>query len=200
MTGDLHAADQSESCLRRRVRVARHSGGIAPGRRGGFANSLVPSIAWASFLGGDPVCNFVILGLRHDAPRHQFARLVIGTPRNHPVCFCCTHARQAQQLLSCSSVQIERLVAAPALANPCRHRLGIALHRRRCLRGFLLQILRVLLVSATRERSQQHHCTNVPISEEIHLINFFPLPWMIFQPRQVGHFCGKGDHPPMLRS
>jgi len=102
-------------------------------------------------------------------------------------CFCRSHARQAQQLLSCSSVQIERLVAAPALANPCRHRLGIALHVRRCLRGFLLQILRVLLVSAARERSQQHNCTNVPISEEIHLINFFLLPWMIFQPPLVGH-------------
>src|ERR1035438_4615224 len=57
---------------------------------------------------------------------------------------------------------------SPALAYPCRHSLGIALHLRRCLRGFLLQVLRVLLLSAARERSQQQNCGNVPISEEDH--------------------------------
>ena len=91
-----------------------------------------------SFLGRDPVCNFVILSLRQDAPRHHFTGFVIGTPCNHPVRFCRGYAPQAQQLLFCGSVQIEWLVAAPALPYPCRHSFRIVLYLRRCLRGFLL--------------------------------------------------------------
>src|ERR1700687_4761338 len=79
-----------------------------------------------SFLGGDPVCNLVIFGLRHDAPCHHFAGFVIGTPRNHSVCFCRSHARQAQQLVFCSSVQVEWLFAASSLLFPFPHPLGLA--------------------------------------------------------------------------
>ena len=100
--------------------------------------SPVPTIVRTSFLSGNPICNFVILGLRHNPPRHHFAGFVVGTPYDHPVCFCRSHARQAQQLVFCSSVQIELLVAAPAFADPCHHSLGIAFHIRCCLRGLLL--------------------------------------------------------------
>src|SRR5271157_410835 len=131
-----------------------------------------PAIARTSFLSRQPVCNFVILDLRQDASRHQFAGLVIGTPRNHPACFCRGHPRQTQQLLFCGTVQIEWLVATPALAYPCRHSLGIALHLRSCFGGLLLQVLRVLWLSAACERGQQQNCRNVPISEELH---FAPL-------------------------
>src|SRR5208283_294954 len=54
-----------------------------------------------SFLGCDPVCDFVILSLRHDAPRHHLAGFAIGTSCNHPVRFCRGYTRQAQQLLFC---------------------------------------------------------------------------------------------------
>src|ERR1019366_8838060 len=135
-----------------------------------------------SFLGRDLIRNFVILGLRHDAPRHQFAWVLIRTPRNYPACFWRSHARQAQQLFFCGTVQIERLVASPAPAYPCRHRLSMAIYLRRCLRGFLFQFLRVLLLSAAGERSQQQNCRNVPVSEEGHSDHFFPLSWLISQP------------------
>jgi hypothetical protein len=111
-------------------------------------------------------CNFVILCLRHDAPRHHVARFAIRTPCHHSIGLCRSHARQGQQLLF-SFVAVFKssdLVAASALAYACRHRLGIALHFRRCLRALLLQVLRVLLLSATRERSQQQNCESVPIS------------------------------------
>src|ERR1017187_2097148 len=135
-----------------------------------------------SFLGSDPICNSVVLGLRHDAPRHHFAGFLIGTPRNHSVGFCRSDARQAQQLLFCGSVQIEWLVTAPALSYPGRHSLGIAFHLRRCLRGFLLQVLGVLSLSAARERSQQQNCRNVPIGMKVHLHQVFPSTWVISYP------------------
>lgn len=110
---------------------------------------------WRSSLGRDPVCNFVVLGLRHDAPRHQFAGFGIGTPRDHPICFGRRHTRQAQQLLFCGSVQIKWPIAIPALAYSFRHSLGIALRFRRRFRGFLLQFLRALSLRATRECSRR---------------------------------------------
>ena len=93
---------------------------------------------------------------------------VIGTPRNHPVCFCGSHARKTQQLVFSGSIQVEWLVAAPALAYTRRHSLGITLHLRRCFRGLLLQVLRVFLLRAAREDSQQQNCGKAPISEEVH--------------------------------
>jgi hypothetical protein len=74
-----------------------------------FPAPVLQGAVGLSFLGGDPVCNVVILGLRDDAPRHQFAGFDIGD-----VCSGGSHARQTQQLLSCGSVQIEWLVAPPA--------------------------------------------------------------------------------------
>src|SRR5882762_7362694 len=169
-----------------------------------------------SFLGRDLVCNIVILGLRYDSPRHHFAGFAIRTPGNHPVCFRRSHAREAQQLMFCGSVQIERLIAVPALAYPFGHRFGIALHFRRCLCRFLLQILRVLSLCAARERGQQQNCGNVLISEEVHfgyllsavLDDFSPLSGCPF-PRGMGpsaiqsvfspSYCGPTPASPIPR-
>ena len=65
--------------------------GANPGRP--RTDESIAAIAWPSFLGGDPVCNLVILRLRHDAARHHFAGFAIRTPCNHSVCFCSSHAR-----------------------------------------------------------------------------------------------------------
>ncbi len=83
------------------------------------------SAHFQSFLGRDSVGNFVILGLRHDAPLHHFAGFEIGTPCNHPVRFCRSHAQQAQQLLfvavfkssGLSRLQPSRIPAATASAS-----------------------------------------------------------------------------------
>ena len=113
------------------------------------------AIARTSVRRGDPVCNPVVLCLRHDAPRHYFAGMAIGTSGNQAVCFCRSHARQAQQILFCGRVQIEWLVVAPALAYPCRDRLGIVFDLGRCLRGFLFQLLLGRCLIAGRQPSQQ---------------------------------------------
>jgi hypothetical protein len=116
------------------------------------------------------------VGLRHNPPR-----FVVGTFYDHPICFCRSYARQTQQLVFCSSVQIELLVAAPTFADPCRHSLGIALHIRCCLRGLLLWILQALLLSTT-EHSKQQTNQNVAISGDSILISSFPLYSLISQP------------------
>src|ERR1019366_2257151 len=137
-------------------------------------SSEAPYVFWRnisirSSLGRDPVGNFVVLGLRHDAPRHQFAGFVIGTPGNHPVRLRTAYTRQAQQLLFGGRVQVKRLVAIPAFAYSLRHSLGIALHFGSRLRGFLLQFLRALFLSATHEYSQQEKCWKVSKSDEVHI-------------------------------
>ena len=101
---------------------------------------------FTSVLGCDPVCDFVVLRLRHDPPRHHFTGFRVGTTRNHPLHFCRGYSRQAQQLLFCGSVQIERLVAAPAFANSCRHSFRIVLYIGGCFRGLLLTIPEYLVV------------------------------------------------------
>ena len=121
-----------------------------------------------SFPGRHLVRNFVILGLWQDVAFYQITGIVIGASRDYAIAFGLSHARQAQQLLFGGSIQIEWLVAAPALADSRRHSLSIALHFGRCLRGFLLQFLRVLWLSTACECGQQKNCGNVPISEEVH--------------------------------
>ena len=59
-----------------------------------------------------------------------------------------------------SRLQPSRIPAATAWAS--------RFNLRRCLRGLLLQVLRVFLLRAAREDSQQQNYENVPICEEVH--------------------------------
>jgi len=45
------------------------------------------SVHFGSVLGCDPVRDFVVCSLRHDAPRHHFTGFGVGTPRNHAIGF-----------------------------------------------------------------------------------------------------------------
>src|ERR1700676_1926630 len=124
-------------------------------------------MAWALFLGRALIRNFVVLGLWHDVAFYQIIGIVVGTACDNAIGLSLSHARQTQQLLFCGKVQIEWLIAAPALAYACRHRLRIALHFRRCLRGFFFQLLRVLWLRTHPERGPQRLRGNGPRSEEV---------------------------------
>ena len=125
-------------------------------------------MAGALFPGRDLIRNFVVLGLWQDVAFDQITRIVVGTACDNAIGLSLSHGGQTQQLLFCGKVQIEWLIAAPALAYTCRHRLRIALHFRRCLRGFFFQLLRVLWLSAARERGQEQYRGNAPMSGEVH--------------------------------
>src|SRR6267378_838954 len=116
-------------------------------------------------------------------PRHEFAGFVERTRRKHLIRFCLSHARQAQQLVFSGGVQIERLVAAPALADSFRHGFGVALYRLRGPRGLFFDVLRtLLLIAACDDAGQQQYDGSVTISGKFHWSDSFRLSWLKLQP------------------
>src|SRR5258708_23955311 len=114
-------------------------GGLGHNRCAAVLRSTLAGNRRTSFLGGDPVCNFVIFDLGHDAPRHHFAGFVVGTPRHHSVCFGSSHARQAQQLLSSGKVPIAWIFPSATFRFFHPRPLAVATHLPPSLLRVLLQ-------------------------------------------------------------
>ena len=66
-----------------------------------------------------------------------------------------------------SGIKIQRLVAGPSLAYARGDSSGVSLYFLRGSRGFLFQILRILLSRTACKRQQQQNCENMGMSEEV---------------------------------
>src|SRR3954468_14712245 len=107
------------------------------------------------FLCHDSVCDFVVLGFRKNAPGNEFIWVAVGAAFNDAVSLGVRYARQRGQLIFGSGVEVQRPVAAPALADAFGDSFRVSFHFGGGLRGSLFEFLRILLLWGARGEGEQ---------------------------------------------